>query len=473
MRNVAETNDSNKQNTIILANIEAEQSVLGCIFYNNAIINKFEFLLPEHFYQPFHKKIYASVLKLVAKGISATPVTLKSMFFDEPEMLKTINDNHYLDVLHSHAYAIINSVDYAKIVYDLAVKRALLEIGENIINNAYQNIDTKVMDQITEAESKLFSLATKGVAEKGFIGLKDGIASSLAHILHAMKNPKHIIGISTGFTDLDAKLSGFQKSDLLILAGRPAMGKTAFALNLALNAAAYSKEINGGAVALFSLEMSAEQLIMRLLANSSGIDTRNLFSGKLEESVYNKITHESSNIASLPLFIDDTPAITIALLRMRARRLARTHGKLGAIFVDYLQLMQSTRFAENRVVQISEITQGLKAIAKELDTPVIALSQLSRAVESREDKRPMLQDLRESGTIEQDADIVMFIYRDSYYLERSRPKDNNKLVEWLEDMEKCKNKVEIIIAKHRNGPIGTVDLYYDTKLSKFENYNKI
>lgn len=456
------------------ANVQAEQMLLGAVMINNEVLNKVgEFLRPEHFYEQVHQKIYAAINSIIDKGISASPVSLKSMLSNDSQF-EQVGGSEYLSKLATIAMTVINAYDYGKIIYDLALKRNLIDIGEEIVNVAYDSsLDHSASEQIEEAEHRLFNLASEGISDRGFINMKDSVSLSLSQINKAMKSSDHITGITTGYVDLDKKLSGFHNSDLLILAGRPSMGKTAFAINLAINAAQAVKARDGGipSIGFFSLEMSAEQLTTRILSMQTSIDSSSLRSGRVGEEHYNKLRQEAMELSALPFFIDDTPALTISAIRTRARRLKRKHN-LGILFIDYLQLIRgsSKSSGENRTLEISEITQGLKALAKELGIPIIALSQLSRAVEQREDKRPMLSDLRESGSIEQDADIVMFIYREEYYMARKEPAMGTpQYSDWLEKLNRVHNLAEILVAKHRNGPIGTVQLFYDASHSRFGN----
>lgn len=463
-------------------NIQAEQMLLGAVMVNNEVLNRVtEFLKSDHFYEPIHKKIYEAINVIIEKGISASPVSLANMFSGD-EQFKFIGGSDYLGKLAIFATTVINAGDYGKIIYDLAVKRQLILVGEEIVTSAYNSgIDYSASEQIEAAEAKLFNLASEGLSEKGFMSLGDTILNSISSIDRAMKSPDHITGTTTGFVDLDNKLSGFHNSDLVILAARPSMGKTALLINFAMDAcrSLYEKHKNKGkgelpAVGVFSLEMSAEQLATRMLSMNTKIDSSALKSGKVNEQHYNELRKQAQFMSELPFYIDDTPALTISAIRTRARRLKRKHN-LGILFIDYLQLIRgSNSNADNRVMEISEITQGLKALAKELNIPIVAASQLSRAVEQREDKRPMLSDLRESGSIEQDADIVMFIYREEYYLARRQPEaGSEKHGEWLETLNKVHNLAEVIVAKHRNGPVGTVQLFYDGRYSLFKNYNNI
>lgn len=463
-------------------NIQAEQTLLGAILMNNEVLNRVtEFLKADHFYEPIHVKIYDAINIIIDKGISATPITLANMLGND-EQFKGLGGTEYLGKLAILATTVVNAQSYAKVIYDLAIRRQLITVGSEIVDTAYTSgIDYSASEQIEDAENKLFNLASEGVSDRGFISINDTVANSISSIDRAMKNSDHITGVTTGFVDLDNKLSGFQSSDLVILAARPSMGKTALLINFALDAcrallAKNSKKSLSEmpSVGVFSLEMSAEQLSTRMLSMNTQIDSSALKSGKVGEQHYNTLRKEAQRLAELPFYIDDTPALTISAIRTRARRLKRKHN-LAILFIDYLQLIRgSSNTAENRVLEVSQITQGLKALAKELNIPIIAASQLSRAVEQREDKRPMLSDLRESGSIEQDADIVMFIYREEYYLSRRQPEPGTeKHTEWLATLNKVHNIAEIIVAKHRNGPVGTVQLFYDGRYSLFKNYNHL
>lgn len=461
------------------SNVQAEQMLIGAILINHDYLNLVsEFLRPSHFFEPLHQKIYNAIELITEKGLIATPVTLRSML-ERDEIFQQLGGSDYLTKLVTISMMVINPLDYGKIIYDLAVRRNLIEIGETVVNDAYNaSLEYDSSQQIENAEGKLYNLASEGVNEKSFVKIAASLSESLASINRAMKNSDHVIGISTGLIDLDAKLSGFHNSDLVIIAGRPSMGKTAFAINLAVNCCKAMILKNKGleqerqSVGFFSLEMSSEQLTTRLLSMHAEIDSSALRSGHVNEDSYNKLRKEVIALSELPFYIDDTPSLSIAAIRTRARKMKRKHN-LGILFVDYLQLIRGTNKSENRVNEVSEITQGLKAIAKELNIPVIALSQLSRAVELREDKKPMLSDLRESGSIEQDSDIVMFIYREEYYLTRKEPAPNDsKHAEWLNKLNEVYNVAEIIVAKHRNGPVGHVQLHYDSQYSKFGNLHK-
>lgn len=464
------------------ANVEAEQSLLGALLVNNDNLSRIgDALDATHFYEPLHGRIFEAIRKFNNKGLIANPITLKH-YFDQDQALADIGGASYLTKLASTAITVINITDYSMMIYDLALKRQLISIGEDIVNVAYeQDIDVNATSQIEQAEQKLFTLSSEGTGEKGFRSIKQSLIGSIEQAEFAYKNTSGVVGTTTGLTDMDKLLGGLQRSDLLILAGRPSMGKTALAVNVAYNAClslaeAMEKEgktaIEAGCVGFFSLEMSAEQLSTRMLSSASKLNSSKIIQGKLTSEEFGHLVQTSNRMASLPFYIDDTPALSVAALRTRARRLKRMYN-LKVLVVDYLQLMRGNSAASqaNRVQEVSEITQGLKAIAKELDIPVIALSQLSRAVESREDKRPMLSDLRESGSIEQDADVVMFIFREEYYIGRTMPSmdDAAKMEQWQQDMDRVMNVAEVIVAKHRNGPIGTVKLRFDSNLTLFDN----
>lgn len=459
-------------------NLQAEQMLLGAIMINRDLLDQVnEFLLSEHFFQPVHQKIFNAIDILSGKGINPSTVSVTSMLKSEP-LFQQVEENEYLVKLTTMAMVVINAADFGKIIYDLAVKRNLIKIGEDIVNNAYNpSLERDATTQLETAESMLFSLASQGLNEKSFVPIKDSISESIDSINRAMKNNDHVSGISTGLIDLDNKLSGFHGSDLVIIAGRPSMGKTAFAINFALNTCKALRrraknDEQQQSVAIFSLEMSAEQLSTRLLSMLTKIDSSALKNGKVNEEHYNDLRKSAAELSEMPIFIDDTPALSISALRARARKLKRKNN-LGIIFVDYLQLLRGSTKTDNRVLEISEITQGLKAIAKELNVPVIALSQLSRAVEQREDKRPMLSDLRESGSIEQDADIVMFLYREEYYLLRREPAPGDaKYAEWQEKLDSVHDTADIIVAKHRNGAVGNVQVYYADKFSTVKDLQK-
>lgn len=465
-------------------NIQAEQALLGALLTNNdALTRVADYLKSEHFYEPVHRRIFEAIVKFSEKGIVATPVTLKN-YFDKDDALKDIGGAEYLARLAGGASAIIDLGTYGKVIFDLAMRRTLIAIGEEVVNEAYQTDDLEVdaKKQIEMAEQKLYNLASDGISETGFVQLKISLAEALERADIAHKRSDKLSGAATGFTDLDNMLGGLQKSDLLILAGRPSMGKTALAINLAVNCcqilyknheeSADRDTTTKPSVGMFSLEMSSEQLAARMIAMEAGVSSSKMRVGTLKDEEFAKVVNANKELYKLPFFIDDTPALSISAVRTRARRLKRKFN-LSLLVIDYLQLLRgSSKMSESsRVQEISEITQGLKAIAKELNIPVIALSQLSRAVEQRDDKRPQLSDLRESGSIEQDADVVMFIYREEYYLARKMPQESApNFAEWQEQMNKCMNLTEVIIAKQRNGPIGTATLFFESSTTKFKDY---
>lgn len=465
-------------------NLEAEQALLGAILINNEAASRVQdFLQADHFYEPVHRRIYESAVKLIERGQLATPVTLKP-YFDRDEALADIGGAQYLARLAGSAVTIINAEDYGRTIYDLALRRELIQIGEGMVLTAYDSpIDSPAPAQIEGAEQQLFQLAEKGNHEGGFKSFSRSMAGAVATIEAAYKRDGKLSGVTTGFKDLNEKLGGLHKSDLVILAGRPAMGKTALATNMGFNAAKaylYDKangmdpsESSGAAVGFFSLEMSAEQLATRILAEQSGVPSEDLRRGKLNKDQFRDLTRAAQELEALPFFIDDTPALTIASLRTRARRMKRQHN-LGFLIVDYLQLLRGGgaggRGPENRVQEISEITRGLKGVAKELAIPVLALSQLSRSVENREDKRPMLSDLRESGSIEQDADMVCFVYREEYYHQMKEPGMGTPEHEaWQIKGEEVHGKAEVIIGKQRHGPTGTVRLQFTRETTRFSD----
>lgn len=458
-------------------NIEAEQGLLGVLLVNNRALEKIgEFLKPEHFFTPAHRRIYEAIMKLTDRGQTASPVTMKA-YFEKDEDLAHVGGAEYLADLASSVVIIINAEDYARTIYDLHLRRELITLGEDIVNDAYAHtLDRDASSAIEAAESRLFTLAEAGETRGGFATLRDSVLTAIDIAEKAFKSDSHVTGATTGLRDLDQKLGGLHPSDLLILAARPSMGKTSLAVNIAFNSAkAYAESggKEGAIVGFFSLEMSSDQLATRILADQSGISGDAIRKGQIQESDFRRFVEASQKLSQVPLYIDDTPALSIAAVRTRARRLKRQYG-LGLLVIDYLQLLQgsgSRQSMENRVNEISEITRGLKAIAKELNIPVMALSQLSRAVEQREDKRPMLSDLRESGSIEQDSDVVMFIYREEYYLSRSQPdmEESDKFAKWQDRMDRAHNKAEIIISKQRHGPIGTVETFFDANLTRFSD----
>ncbi len=465
-------------------NIQAEQALLGAILMNNRAFEKVtDFLEASHFFDPVHARIYEACARLIERGQIANPVTLKNIF-DQDEGLAQLKGAQYLTSLVRAVVTVVNAEDYGHLIRDCYLRRSLIDIGETVVNDAYaHDAEDDAVQQIEIAESKLFSLAESGVAEGGFRPFASALASSIEMAEAAFKRDGGLAGVSTGLTDLDRKLGGLHPSDLIVLAGRPAMGKTALATNIAFHvatAALDDPKLDKEVVAFFSLEMSAEQLATRILAEQTEISSEKIRRGELSNDDFHKLVRASQRLERAPLYIDDTPAITIAQLRTRVRRLMRQQG-LSLIVVDYLQLMRpgAGARADNRVQEISVITQSLKAVAKEFNVPVVALSQLSRAVEQREDKRPVLADLRESGSIEQDSDVVMFVFREQYYLEKAEPvqrvdESSEKFLDrhekWVQMCEKAYGKAEVIIGKQRHGPTGTAVLHFEGATTRFSNH---
>ena len=468
-------------------NLEAEQALLGSILVNNIAHEKIsELLTPNDFYDPVHGRIYDAMSTLINRGQIADPKTLRGLFDNDPA-LASLGGAQYLGDLAASVISIINVEDYARLIHDLYLRRQMIILGEDVVNEAYRHdLDRPATNQIETAEARLFELAQTGTMDRGFIRLEKALVTSLKMAEEAHKRDSHVTGVTTGLRDLDRKMGGLQKSDLLILAGRPSMGKTALATNIAFNAAEAWYRTDGkegSGVAFFSLEMSSEQLATRLLGEHSRVPSDKIRRGEVKSEDFTKFMEATKTLSRVPLYIDDTPALSVASLRTRARRLKRIVPHLGAIVIDYLQLLHgsSSRGNENRVQEVSEITRGLKALAKELNIPVVALSQLSRAVEMREDKRPQLADLRESGSIEQDADVVMFVYREEYYHARSEPtrrqdeddgKFNTRHQRWMERGEEIRSIGEVIIAKQRHGPIGTVELHFDGQFTRFSDLER-
>lgn len=461
-------------------NIEAEQALLGAILVNNDALDRVSgFLEPRHFFDPLHGRIFEAASKLILAGKRATPITLKT-YFEHEEPLGELTVPQYLGRLAANATTIINAEDYGRTVYDLCIRRDLIHIGEDMVNQAFDSpVDASPTVQIEEAEQRLYELAETGKYGSGFEPFSSALTAAIDMAASAYKRDGHLSGIATGFRDLDGKMGGLQSSDLIILAGRPSMGKTALATNLAYNVArAYKTEpkpdgteavVDGAVVGFFSLEMSSEQLATRIISEQSSIPSERIRRGKVEREEFDRLVDAAQALQELPLYIDQTGGISVAQLAARARRLKRQKG-LGLLIVDYLQLLtgSSRRASEGRVQEVSEITTSLKALAKELNVPVIALSQLSRQVEAREDKRPQLADLRESGSIEQDADVVMFVFREEYYVERAQPREGTaEHAEWMERMEQVLGRAEIIIGKQRHGPTGTVPLQFDGSVTRF------
>jgi replicative DNA helicase len=458
-------------------NIEAEQALLGTLLYDNLSYEQVsDFLQPDHFSEEVHRQIFQAICTLIERGQVADPVTLKD-YFASLGSLETIGGTKYLAQLATSVVSLMSTRDYGQVIYDLHLRRQLIHLGHDLAAKSHKiDLESKAAHFIEEAEQKLFDLATVGTAERGFVDFNDALKQSITMAHNAFKRDSNIVGVTTGLADVDQMLGGLHPSDLLILAGRPSMGKTALATNIAFNAAKATlrKRKEGATVAFFSLEMSAEQLAGRILSSESGVVSDQIRRGDLQDKDFSKFNDVAKELASLPLFIDDTPALSISALRTRCRRLKRKHD-LGLIVIDYLQLLSAAggKRSENRVQELSEITRALKALAKELHVPVIALSQLSRLVEQRDDKRPQLSDLRESGSIEQDADVVMFVFRQSYYLERKEPEvGTEKHQEWQEQMDSLRHVAELIIAKQRHGPVGTRKLYFNNTLTKFSDLSK-
>ena len=461
-------------------NIEAEQALLGAILVNNdAVYRVSDFLKPSHFYEPLHRRIFEVAAELIRMGKIATPITLKT-FLPADEKLGDITVAHYLVRLAAEAVTVINAMDYGRAIYDLATRRALITVGEDMVNIAYDApVDMSPRDQIEDAERRLFELAETGRYDGGFESFNDAVKTAVDMANAAYMRDGHLSGIASGFRDLDKRMGGLQPSDLIIIAGRPGMGKTSLATNMAFHIAnAYEpapqadgtfKAASGGVVGFFSLEMSSEQLATRNISEQTEIPSSKIRRGEINEAQFDLLVGCAQTMQKLPLFIDATGGISIAQLAARARRLKRQRG-LDVIVIDYVQLMQgsSAKSSQNRVQEITEITTGLKALAKELGVPIIALSQLSRQVESRDDKRPQLSDLRESGSIEQDADVVLFVYREEYYLKNKEPKPgSDEYIKWEGEMNDARGKAEIIIAKQRHGPTGTVPLGFQGEFTRF------
>ncbi|MEN5081571.1 replicative DNA helicase [Bosea sp. TWI1241] len=461
-------------------NIEAEQALLGAILVNNdALYRVSDFLLPDHFFEELHRRIFELMSSLIRAGKIATPITLKT-FLGEVD-LGGITAPQYLARLAAEATTVINAQDYGRTIYDLAVRRQLITVGEDLVNTAYDApVEMEPRAQIEEAERRLYELAEKGRYEGGFQKFDQAMRLAIDMAANAFQRAGGLSGISTGLRDLDHRMGGFQHSDLIVLAGRPAMGKTSLATNIAFNMAkawraerqddGSLKTVDGGIVGFFSLEMSADQLATRIIAEQAGISSHKIRQGRVTEAEFARLSDVAAQIEKLPLYIDQTGGISIAQLMARARRLKRQKG-LDVLFIDYLQLLSgSAKKGESRVQELTEITTSLKALAKELAVPIIALSQLSRQVESRDDKRPQLSDLRESGSIEQDADVVMFVYREEYYLKGKEPRpgteDHNK---WVMEMEAAHGLAELIIGKQRHGPTGTINLQFDAEVTRFSD----
>ena len=460
-------------------NLDAEQALLGALLYDNEIYHRVaDWLRTEHFYDPVHGRIYETAADLIGKGSLADAVVLKT-HFEQDDGLREIGGATYLAILIESAADSAAAPEYARIIYELALRRELIRLGDEMSRTAHTDNEMAARQMIERIEQQLFVLAEEGSSSKGFVSFKQALADAVDTAAAAYERDGGLSGISTGLQSLDRTLGGMHPSDLIILAGRPSMGKTALSTNIAFDVARnYQFEIQpdgtkktpkGGVVAFFSLEMSAEQLATRLIADYTGIPGFMIRQGTIDSTQYEEIRDAVLEIQSLPLFIDDTGGLPIAALAARARRLKRTHG-LDLIVVDYLQLVTSSKAGEGRVQEISDVTQNLKALAKELDVPVIALSQLSRQVENREDKKPQLSDLRESGSIEQDADVVLFVYREAYYKEREKPReDTPEYLAWEEEFRRIEKLAEVIIGKQRHGAIGTAKMAFDGARTKFSD----
>jgi len=450
-------------------NIEAEQSVIGTLLVSNEIFDEINIIVSsKNFYDPMHQKIFSAIENLIYKGMLANPITLKNYFENEKD---DINIPDYLVKITKFSTSSRQTIEYSKIIYDMFVRRELIKISEGTIDSAkLKDLNISGQNIIENSEKLLFDLAEKGSFNSSLVKFDEALKFTIEMASNAYKNEEGIVGVPTGLTDLDDRLGGLHKSDLVIIAGRPSMGKTALATNIAFHAARKLQESGKkSSIAFFSLEMSSEQLSTRILAEQSRIKSNDIRRGRISDEQFDKFIETSKNISELPLFIDETPAISIAAVSNRARRIKRLFG-LDMIVVDYIQLMRAINTKDGRVQEISEITQGLKAIAKELSVPVLALSQLSRAVEMRDDKKPQLSDLRESGSIEQDADVVMFVFREAYYLERKEPRPATvEHAEWQAKMNEVSNLAEIIISKQRHGPTGNVMLEFEAMFTKFKD----
>ncbi len=465
-------------------NIEAEQALLGALLVNNDVYDRVANLINEtHFFDPVHGRIFEIAAQRIQKNALASPVTLKAFLEDDPGLAE-LGGPAYLARLAGAAISVFAARDYAQMIYDLAIRRELISIGQEISGKAAKvDIQSEPKEQIVEAEQRLYKLGEEGSSDTGFQSFLKAVTDAVQIANAAYMRDGGMAGISTGLIDMDKKLGGLHKSDLLILAGRPSMGKTSLATNIAYNIAkAYKKgqlpdgtegAVEGGVVGFYSLEMSAEQLAARILSEAAEVPSEQIRRGDMTETEFRRFVEAAKSLEACPLYIDDTPALPISQLAARARRLKRTHG-LDVLIVDYLQLVRPASAKDNRVNEVSEITQGLKAIAKELDIPVVALSQLSRQVENRDDKRPQLSDLRESGSIEQDADVVMFVFREEYYKEREKPGDHDveAMMKWQEEMERLHGRAEVLIGKQRHGPIGSIELSFEGKFTRFGNLVK-
>jgi replicative DNA helicase len=470
-------------------NIDAEKALLGAILVNNEALDRVTgFLKAEHYFDPLHAQIFETASKLIAAGKQATPITLRTFFENHEPIDRDLTVAKYLGKLAIDATTIINAKDYGQTIYDLSLRRQLISIGEEVVNVAYDSpVDFPPEKQIADTETKLFSLAETGKFGQGFLGFNDALRGAIEMANNAYQREGGLSGISSGLRDLDGRMGGLQSSDLIVLAGRPSMGKTSLVTNIAYNVAKARHKSwadkpdldredpahDGAIVAFFSLEMSAEQLATRILSEQAEIGSEKIRRGMIDENEFKRLVHVSQEMSQIPLFIDQMGGITMAQVAARCRKLKRQKG-LGLIIIDYLQLLTGGGSSQmNRVQEITQITMGLKALAKELAVPVIALSQLSRSVEQREDKRPQLSDLRESGSIEQDADVVMFVFREEYYIERLKPAEGTpEFQEWLAKMQAATGRAEVIIGKQRHGPVGTVHLAFEGMYTRFSDLAK-
>ena len=457
-------------------NLELEQALLGALLHNNKLIEYVDdFLQEPHFFDPLHGRIFKAIRTCTQKGGLASPLTL-TPFFQDDKALLDLGGIEYLSDLSKNIVSLTSTKSYGEQIYDFYLRRQLIDVGSTLSEDAKNiTLEKSARTHIEAAEEKLFHLASMGTEERPLSPFKTALLSAIETAETAFKRDSHVVGITTGLKDLDRQLGGLHPSDLIIVAGRPSMGKTGLATNIAFNAAKAFMETNGkegAACAFFSLEMSSEQIAMRLLGQESGISSDRIRRGAISQDDFPRFVDVSRKLNHLPFYIDDTPALTVGALRTKARRLLRQKN-LGLIVIDYLQLLAG-KHAENRVQELSQITRQLKALAKELNVPVIAASQLSRSVEQREDKKPMLSDLRESGSIEQDADVVMFIYREEYYLSRQKPSENSeKMGDWQAKMNQVHNQAEIIVAKQRHGPIGQMTLHFNGMLTKFSDLAQV
>ena len=473
-----DTEHSLKSSDKMPQNIEAEQSLIGSVLFDNKVLEDLPTnFATRHFFDPLHASIFDACIFLIDNGRLADPLTLKS-YLKQDDLQRDIDIEKYLSELREGVVSLSKAKFYAEEIRNCYVRRSLIRIGDELINKSVNpTIDITPDQEISNTEEQLYNLAEKDQINSGPLDFKSVLASATNQINEAYNRKGKLSGIDTGFSGLNRQLGGLNKSDLLVLAGRPAMGKTALATNIGFNAAKSSKLEKNESILIFSLEMSAEQLAQRILAEQSTIDSHKLRSGDLNETEFSKLVSTQNDILNLPFFIDDTPAISVGQIASRARRLKRTHG-LSVIIIDYIQLIQGSKASEaqGRVQEVSNITRGLKSLAKELNVPILALSQLSRAVEQREDKRPILADLRESGSIEQDADVVMFVYREEYYLDKSEPTQrdnenqesfNERFLKWQDRRNMAEGKAEIIISKQRHGPTGIVQVQFEAKFTRF------